>query len=192
MTTAAVILAAGGSTRLGEPKQMLRWRGATLLERAVRTAGAAGFDPVIVVLGAAAARISEESDLRSAWVVVNPRWAEGMAGSIRAGVELAQGFPAVDGVVLLLCDMPGVEEAHLRALVEAGDAVVGSGYAGRVGVPAYVARERFADLLALEGDAGARTLLEGARAILLSTAAARDVDTPEDAAQLLADDGAAD
>ena len=188
MTTAAVILAAGGSTRLGEPKQMLRWRGATLLEGVVRTATAAGLQPVIVVLGAAAARISEESDLRSAWVVVNPRWADGMASSVRAGVELAKGFPEVEGVVLLTCDMPGVGEAHLRALLERGEAVVGSAYAGRVGVPAFLARERFRDLLVLKGDAGARTLLQGAAAIPLSDEAAWDVDTPEDATRLSAED----
>lgn len=184
VTTAAVILAAGGSTRLGEPKQLLRWRGATLLEHAVRTAVTAGLEPVIVVLGAGAARISEESDLRRAWVVVNPRWAEGMAGSVRAGVELAQSFAEVGGVVLLTSDMPGVEADHLRALVEAGEAIAGSAYAGRVGVPAFFGREHFAALLQLEGDAGARDLLRAARSLPLSPEAMHDVDTPEDVARL--------
>lgn len=187
MTTAAVILAAGASSRLGEPKQMVRWHGMTLLERSVAVAKEAGLDPVIVVLGASAARVSEVCDLRQAWVVVNPRWSEGMASSVRAGMELAENFPKVDGAVLLTCDMPLVGAAHLRALVDAGEAVVGSGYAGRVGVPAFFARRRFQELLTLAGDTGARALLRGSAAVALAEDTAHDVDTPEDVARLLRD-----
>ncbi len=184
MTTAALVLAAGASTRLGQPKQTVRWRGETLLERAVRVAGVAGLAPVVVVLGASAARISEGCDLRAAWVVVNPRWSEGMGSSVRAGMELVEGFGEVDGVVLMTCDMPRVEAGHLRALVDACEEVVGSGYAGREGVPAYFARRRFGELKRLVGDAGARALLRGTRTVPLAEDEAWDVDTPEDAQQL--------
>ena len=83
---AAVVLAAGASTRLGEPKQLIAIGGETLLERAVRTAREAGCAPVVVVLGADAERIRERCDLGDALAVVNEEWQEGMASSIRIGV----------------------------------------------------------------------------------------------------------
>ncbi len=190
MTKAAVVLAAGASTRLGEPKQMLEAGGMTLLDRAVRTAFAAGCEPVVVVLGASAAAIAERCDLRRAWVVVNAGWAEGMGSSVRAGVELAAGFAEVSGLVLMTCDMPGVSAEHLRALAGSGGEVVASGYAGREGtgggggarrgVPAFFPRVSFAALLGLRGEAGARELLREVRVIALA-GGEMDVDTPEDA-----------
>ena len=178
--TAAVILAAGASTRLGESKQLLELGGKTLLERAVETALSAGCDPVVVVLGANAGRIAAGSDLRRAWVVVNAGWAEGMGSSVRAGVELVQGFATVGGLVLMTCDMPGVLSAHLARLVGEGAATVASRYAGRAAVPAYFPRGSFAGLLQLEGDAGARTMLDGVKTVDL-VGGEMDVDTPADA-----------
>ena len=180
MTTAAVILAAGASTRLGEPKQLLEIGGTTLLERAVAIAFEAGCEPVVVVLGAGAAAITEQCDLRRAWVVVNAGWAAGMASSVRAGVELVQGFAEVSGLVLMTCDMPGVSAAHLAALIGDSVAVRGSRYAGRTGVPAYLPRASFMSLLRLDGDAGARELLREADFIELANGE-MDVDTPADA-----------
>ena len=177
--TVAVVLAAGASSRLGEPKQLLQLGGSTLLERAVATAFAAGCDPVVVVLGANAAAVAAGCDLRRAWVVVNAGWAEGMSSSVRAGVELVQGFAAVDGLVLMTCDMPGVTAAHLAALAGKGEMIVASHYAQRAAVPAYFPRSSFARLLALEGEAGARALLEGVETVEL-VAGEMDVDTPAD------------
>lgn len=180
MTTAAVVLAAGASTRLGEPKQLLKIGGTTLLERAVDVAFLAGCEPVVVVLGAGAALIAEQCNLRRAWVVVNAGWAAGMASSVRAGVELVQGFAEVSGLVLMTCDMPGVSAGHIAALIGDGAAMRGSRYAGRRGVPAYLPRASFASLLRLDGDAGARELLREADSIELADGE-MDVDTPEDA-----------
>src|SRR5205823_6575293 len=84
--TAAVILAAGASTRLGQPKQLIVLGGETLLDRAVRVAAEAGCWPVVVVLGADARRVLARCPLRSAAVLVNPWWQEGMASSLRLGV----------------------------------------------------------------------------------------------------------
>jgi len=176
------VLAAGGSARLGRPKQLEEVRGERLLERAVRVAAEAGFDPVVAVLGAAAKRISEECDLRRSWVVVNPGWAEGMGSSVRAGVELVESFREVTGAVLMTCDMPAVTAEHLRALADAGEEVVASKYAERRGVPAYFARGRFAELRELRGDVGARELLRGAKVVELPGGEV-DVDTAEDLAR---------
>lgn len=175
---AAVVLAAGGSARLGEPKQLVTLAGETLLERTVRTAREAGCSPVVVVLGAAAEQIVAACDLSDAVVVVNEFWAEGMGASVRLGVAEVQG---ADGVVLMTCDQPAVTAGHLRALMASGE-VAGSAYAGRVGVPAYFPAAEFAGLLELRGDSGARELLRGVAGVDLPGGEV-DVDTVEDLAR---------
>ena len=183
VTTAALILAAGASTRLGEPKQLVRVKGETLLDRAVRVAGDAGCEPAVVVLGAYAKQIEAGCDLRRAWVVVHAGWMEGMGSSVRAGMELVQGFAEVRGVVVMTCDMPEVTAAHLRLLSEEPEVVVGSQYEGRRGVPAYFPRASFAELLAMSGDAGAREILRSARVVELA-GGEMDVDTAADVQRL--------
>ena len=183
MTRAALILAAGASTRLGEPKQLVQISGETLLDRALRLAADAGCEPVVVVLGAHAKQIEAVCDLRRAWVVVHAGWVEGMGSSLRAGMELVQGFAEVSGVVVLTCDMPKVTAEHLRGLgAEPGEAAA-SEYAGRRGVPAYFPRALFAELLGLQGDAGARELLRTARGVEL-VGGEMDVDTVADLERL--------
>jgi CTP:molybdopterin cytidylyltransferase MocA len=177
--TAAVVLAAGASTRLGEPKQLARLAGETLLERAVRTAREAGCSPVVVVLGAEAGLIVEQSDLSDAVVAVNDEWSEGVASSIRVGVGVVRD---ADGVVLMTCDQPAVTAAHLRALMKTGEATA-SHYAGRNGVPAYLPKTAFAQLMELRGDMGARELLREAAAVELAHGEL-DVDTAEDLARV--------
>lgn len=178
MKVAGVVLAAGGSSRLGEPKQLVHLGGITLLERAVAVMLEAACDPVVVVLGASAARISAECDLSRAWVVVNAGWTEGMGSSIRAGMELVTGFRDVSGAVVMTCDMPAVTASHLRLVMEGGTEIVSSRYAGRNGVPAYFPRASFAGLLELRGDMGARELLQGSSAAELE-GGELDIDTQD-------------
>ncbi len=181
--TAALVLAAGASSRLGEPKQLVRIAGETLLDRAVRLAGEAGCEPIVVVLGSAAKTVAAGCDLRRAWVVVNAGWAEGMGSSIRAGMELVDGFAEVGGVLMQTCDMPRVSAEHLRLLAAEPEEEVASAYDGRCGVPAYFPRTAFAELLGLHGDAGAREMLRQARVVELGDDA-MDVDTAADVARL--------
>ncbi len=175
MSIAAVVLAAGASTRLGEPKQLVRLGGESLLERAVRVAREAGCSPVVVVLGASAGMIRSTCDLGDARVVVNEDWASGMGSSVAVGVSGLQG---VDGCVVMTCDMPAVTASHLRSLM-AADEVTASAYAGRRGVPAYFPASAFAALRELRGDAGARELLKEARCVEL-VGGELDVDTVGD------------
>jgi len=175
---AAVVLAAGASTRLGEPKQLIVIEGETLLERAVRTAREANCAPVVVVLGANAERIREQCDLGDAVVVVNEAWEEGMASSIRIGVDALGG---TDGVVLMTCDQPAVTADHLRALMRSAE-VTASAYAGRRGVPAYFPVRSVPELLRLRGDAGARDLVRSAAAVELA-GGELDVDTHRELAR---------
>jgi molybdenum cofactor cytidylyltransferase len=177
--TAAVVLAAGASTRLGEPKQLVTLAGETLLERAVRAARESGCSPVIVVLGAGYVEILGYSRLGDAVPVINAEWVEGMASSIRLGVR-ALGSVAKDvaGVVLMACDQPAVTASHLRALMTSGE-ITASAYAGRRGVPAYFPKASFAALMELRGDVGARHLLRDAATIDLP-GGELDIDTAID------------
>jgi molybdenum cofactor cytidylyltransferase len=175
VNVAAVVLAAGASTRLGEAKQLVRFGSENLLERALRVARDADCSPVVVVLGASAAEVQARSELGDAVVVVNDNWAEGMGGSIRFGVGFLRD---VDGCVVMTCDMPAVTAGHLRSLVDSGG-VTASSYAGRRGVPAYFPVSTFASLMHLHGDVGARDLLRSARCVELA-GGELDVDTGED------------
>jgi CTP:molybdopterin cytidylyltransferase MocA len=181
--TAAIVLAAGASTRLGEPKQLVVLGGETLLERALRTARAAGCMPVVIVLGARYVEIVDSCTLSDAVPVINHNWKQGMSSSIRLGVQTLESIGEdSDGVVLMTCDQPAVTAEHLRALMTAGD-VRASGYAGQKGVPAYFPAASFAELMALQGDTGARELLRGAEAIELP-GGELDVDTADHLAQV--------
>lgn len=173
---AAVILAAGASTRLGTPKQLALLVGETLLARAVRVATEAACAPVLVVLGANAELISASGPFHDARLVVNPTWPEGMASSIRAGLQALAG--QVDGTILMTCDQPAVTPAHLRQLATRNpDEVTASAYANRRGVPAYFPSRLFPQLLALTGDEGARTLLQIGATLPLPNGEL-DIDTP--------------
>jgi molybdenum cofactor cytidylyltransferase len=169
-----VVLAAGASRRLGRAKQSVEIGGETLLERAVRVAVEAGLSPVIVVVR------DEEAwkSLHGCEVVENALAEEGMASSIRVGVARAEEL-GVEGLVVMACDQVALRAEHLRALCEAVDRVTGSGYAGKVGIPAYFPAKKFPELMELRGDVGARELLLGA-AVVVDEALGLDVDTEAD------------
>jgi molybdenum cofactor cytidylyltransferase len=189
MPVAAMVLAAGASSRLGQPKQLLRHAGETLLNRAVRLANEAGAEPVLAVLGAHAARIQAAVSLQKTITVFNTQWEMGMATSIHAGLHaLEQIEPGVAGVMILSCDQPRLGAAHLRALIEsfvaqAESAIVASAYAGIHGVPAVFPRLVFQELFAFRGDQGARALLLRPRCPLIALPFAGgevDIDEPGD------------
>ena len=166
----AIVLAAGASKRLGQPKQLLRLTGTqeTLLEHTLRAARAAELQPVFVVLGAQAEAIAAATKLQGATVLHNPEWPEGMASSIRCGVRAVQEqAPEAAGVLLLVCDQPALASEHLRAMLAVHraqpEAIVASHYAETFGVPLLAPRALFADLSALTGDRGARALLQNPR-----------------------------
>jgi len=179
---AAVVLAAGASTRLGQPKQLVTLSGEALLDRAIRTARQAGCAPLIVVLGANQAEILAEIQLDDALPVINDRWREGIASSIRLGVHTLELVAKdAEGVLLMTCDQPAVTARYLNLLMLRQE-VKASRYAGRNGVPAYFPRKYFEDLVALVGDAGARTLLAQASFEDL-VHGELDIDTAEDLAR---------
>ncbi len=188
MSVAAIIVAAGASCRLGQPKQLVLMDGEPLLQRAIRSAIEAGAKPVFVVLGAHREAIQKTIDLRSATVLVNDNWDEGLASSIRIGVKAVDSVASgITGVLLMTCDQPRVIARHLSILIEKSEeqptAMIASVYARTRGTPAVFPRVMCADLLVLRGDKGARGLLEKApRPVVevLLDGGEVDIDRPED------------
>jgi molybdenum cofactor cytidylyltransferase len=181
VSIAAVILAAGFSRRLGRAKQSVEFAGEMLVERAVRVAREAGLMQVIVVVNREAG-FCEVLQGRGCVIVLNELAEEGMASSIRRGVSAAVTLRA-SGVVLMTCDQVELEVGHLQGLLVNPGRIAGSGYAGRVGIPAYFPAAAFGDLLVLQGDTGAKELLKGER-VVVEERLAVDVDTEEDLAKL--------
>jgi CTP:molybdopterin cytidylyltransferase MocA len=165
MTVAAIVLAAGASRRLGQPKQLLMHGGEMMIERAIRLVNEAGAAPVITVLGAFHELIREAVQLSNFTPVINNAWNQGISTSIQAGLAaLLDGDPQTPGALILACDQPRLSAEHLRAMLEAfcaeaALAIVASTYKGVLGIPAVFPREVFAELCALRGDKGARSLL---------------------------------
>ena len=184
MRTAAVILAAGGSRRMGRAKHLLRLPdGRTMPCRAADAAAEAGCDPVVVVLGPDAEEVA--ATLGPHRHVINDRWPDGMGGSIRIGVDAVAD---TDAVLLALADQPRVTSSELRQLMDAArdSGAAASAYAGTIGVPACLHRPHFAALRSLDPAAGAKVLLQSLPnlAVIDLPAAADDADTPEDAERL--------
>ncbi|MGI0483904.1 nucleotidyltransferase family protein [Pantanalinema rosaneae CENA516] len=188
-----VILAAGASRRLGTPKQLLQYQGGSLIQRVVATAIAAVGEPIIVVLGANAAQIQAELQNVAVQVVINPEWIQGLSASIRTGIEtLLTVQPEVAAVVLLVCDQPLISHHFIQQLVttyrQTEQPIVASEYAGVVGVPALFDRRLFPALIRLNGDRGAKPILQQYSHSLQTVScpdAACDIDTPIDYTQLL-------
>jgi molybdenum cofactor cytidylyltransferase len=173
---AAIILAAGSSKRLGQPKQLIEIGGETLLQRAVSKALGATLDPVLVVVNNAS--LIEPLQTMGVQVLINYRHLEGMATSILAGVRWCSSNN-VSGVVIMACDQPAVTSEHLLELTKYPEITSGSGYAGKIGIPAYFPAAAFGDLLKLQGDSGARDILRTARTVVAEDLQL-DVDTEQD------------
>ncbi len=196
MTTAintvyAIILAAGASSRLGSPKQLLEWRQRPLLAHAIANAQLVLSDRIIVVLGAHADEISGAIDLEPVTTVHNPQWADGLSASIRAGINA---LPTdATAVLLMLCDQPLVTAEHLRHLLAAWQTapqrIAVSEYAAAFGVPAIFPNVFFAQLAAMQGDKGAKSLLIRQEDSLVKVPLAEaelDIDTHQDFQRLQA------
>ena len=188
----AIILAAGGATRFGGPKQLLKFQGETLVRRALRAATEGGCTQVAVVVGESGTLIKDELSKMPGCVVENPDWPRGLGTSIRCGLRLLLvSMPPLDAAVVMACDQPLVEGATIAALLaqqeKSGKAIVASRYANTVGIPALFGRSCFAALLALPDDSGAKTLIESRSdevAWIEFEKGAIDIDTRADFEQL--------
>jgi molybdenum cofactor cytidylyltransferase len=185
-----LVLAAGGSSRLRRPKQLLPYRGTTLLDWVLGTARACAFDQLVVALGGAAGDVRARVDLTGADVVVNDAYGSGCSSSIAAALGVVH--PRCDVLVLLLGDQPGVTPATVGALLAGrGDAPLAvCRYDDGRGHPFAFARSAFGELAELHGDKGVWKLLDrrgGAVAeVAIPGAVPLDVDTAGDYAAVLA------
>ena len=164
MSVAAVVLAAGGSTRFGKPKQFALFQGETFIKRIVAAAIEAGCAPVVVVTGEDSAQITSELTQFAISIAMNPRWSSGLGSSIGVGVQRAMDLAAdLDASLLLTCDQPFVTAAVLAQIIQlrltSGKPIVASAYAGTLGIPALFDRSCFPTLLQLKGDRGAKGII---------------------------------
>jgi molybdenum cofactor cytidylyltransferase len=184
----AIILAAGGSERFGRPKQLLNFRGESLVRRAVRAAEKGGCGRIAVVVGEQRDLIESELQATTAFVIHNPKWRQGLGTSIGAGLQdLLNARPKVEAAVVLACDQPFVDSQTISALMtmreDSGKPIVASRYANTLGVPALFDCSCFPALLALPDDSGAKALIEargGDVAEISFEQGAIDIDTHAD------------
>jgi len=189
-----VVLAAGSSSRMGRPKQALQYCGQSLLRRASLAALGGGCSPVIVVTGAHAEPSRAELNGLQVREVFNPQWQTGIASSIRTGLDgLLAANPNAAAAVFLLCDQPRVTADVISGLIAAHRGsqrpVIASSYGESFGVPALFGRSLFAQLVRLEGIAGAKHVIEENASdaqFLPFPDGEVDVDTPNDFSRLVA------
>ena len=160
-----IILAAGDSSRLGRPKQLLPFGDKTLLAHIVDEALEASLDPVVVVTGAYAAAIGESLKGQPVTIAHNPRWAEGMASGIVTGLaDLLSLQPRSDGVIVSVCDQPYLSASLLREMVKqfrvSDKRLIACSYGGILGTPVLFGSRYFGVLPTLSGTQGAKKLLQ--------------------------------
>jgi len=183
-----VILAAGASKRLGEPKQLLKYDHKNLLQRTIDAAVNSVAGTVVIVLGANADQISHEINKSGINVIVNTEWEEGMASSIKIGLnELLFISPSIDAVILMVCDQPHISSELINDIInkqkETGKSIVTCDYGEAFGPPALFHRSLFNELMHLKGDVGARKIIHlhsNDVATILFTKGKIDIDTKED------------
>jgi molybdenum cofactor cytidylyltransferase len=186
----AVILAAGSSDRMGEPKQLLRLGELTMIERVLKNVRCSGADEIVLVLGASAEEIQRQvpcSLLAGVKVVVNSGYAEGMAGSLREGLDAIAERMA--GALVVLADQPFVRAETMNRIISAyrgSQAKIAiPHYEGKRGNPVLLDRSIFAEAMALEGDTGCRAIFRNHPEAILEVdvedeGIVLDMDSPED------------
>jgi molybdenum cofactor cytidylyltransferase len=161
---AAVVLAAGSSTRFEKPKQFALFQGETFIKRIVTAAIEAGCAPVVVVTGEDSTQVTLDLTGLSVSIAMNPGWSSGVGSSIRVGVQRAMDLAAdLNALLLLTGDQPFVTAAVLAQIIQlrltSGKPIVASAYATTLGIPALFDRSCFPDLLRLKEDSGAKKII---------------------------------
>ncbi|SIS74018.1 molybdenum cofactor cytidylyltransferase [Zobellia uliginosa] len=184
---AILILAAGSSSRMGKPKQLLPWHDTTLLGHAIRTAKASKAIRALTVLGANAKKIRTETTEAFAFTE-NTAWESGMGSSIAHGAaSLMASDKDIEGILIMLADQPLIKESYLNLLIDHSirhkDKIIATTYKHRAGVPALFPKPYFEALLKLNKDFGAKQLLQEEENQVIRLSAGQniiDIDTSED------------
>lgn len=192
MSTAAVVLAAGGSKRLGRTKQLEPWGESNLLSHVVARTLEFPVDEVWVVIGHDAEQVLADSQLGDAYVVENFEWEEGIASSLRVGLDALTRLSRCDQALIVIGDQPEIMVETVEELLEsharAGKPVTVPKYRYSWGNPVVVGRSLWPRVMSLEGDEGAQRLWqahpEWVNEVWFSESAPRDVDTEADVTEL--------
>jgi molybdenum cofactor cytidylyltransferase len=192
MSTAAVVLAAGGSKRLGRTKQLEPWGDSNLLGHVVARTRQFPVDEVWVILGHDSGQILEDTDLGDAYVVENLEWEEGIASSLRVALDALTRLSRCDQALVVIGDQPDVPVATVEELLashaRAGKPVTLPKYRYSRGNPVLIDRSLWARVMSLEGDEGAKRLWqahpEWVNEVWFSDSGPRDVDTETDVTEL--------
>lgn len=185
---AIIVLAAGASSRMSRPKQLLKIGGETLIEKMTNAALSAAGGQVIVVLGAFYEEIAETLKHFPVTLLKNDYWRDGMSSSVTCAMEyIHNSSPDTEAVILMVGDQPYLTPATLKRLVSkwksSGKAIIASSYADTYGVPVLFSRNLFSELAALKGSNGAKSILAKHREAVELVAfpgGATDLDTPDD------------
>jgi molybdenum cofactor cytidylyltransferase len=196
---AIIILAAGASTRMGKPKQLLEYKGRSLIQHAVEVAIASVCYPIIVVLGAYAEDIKPEIATLSVEAIENSFWQQGMSTSIRIGIEtLNKSNCKAEAAILMLCDQPFVSPCLIERLIKVYQTtqapIVASEYDRILGVPALFDRTLFPQLTILSNDTGAKKIIQKYVRQVAKVSFPEgiiDIDTPQDYSSAIAQEAVA-
>jgi len=164
MNTGIIILAAGNSSRLGRPKQLLKFKDKTLIEWTIKAALETHFQPVLVILGAFADQIREKLPAEIQFII-NEHWQEGMASSIAAGLaEILRQLPDLENVIIMVSDQAFINSKVLLELQEkhisSKKGIIASRYVQTTGTPVLFNKQYFSELLSLTGNNGAKSMLK--------------------------------
>ncbi|NNE31068.1 MAG: nucleotidyltransferase family protein [Winogradskyella sp.] len=189
MKTAILILAAGASSRMKSPKLLLPYKNRTLIGWSISHALASKANHVSVVLNNETTKLKTEVDSYDVRAIINANFKNGLSSSIAAGVKE---FILYDAILITLADQPNVDAIYLNKMIDYSitnpNTVIGSKYKEAVGVPALFPKTYFNELLNLDGDTGAKTLLNNESIPVLTIASKVnlfDVDTPKDYSDLI-------
>ena len=188
-----IILAAGSSSRMGKPKQLLEFDGMTLLCHATIEAANSKAKSVITVLGANADLIENEIDGDIVYIVKNENWNGGIASSVRLGLStLLNQTPSIEAVIFMVCDQPYISSAVLNNLIntyqKTGKRIVACNYGEAIGPPALFHKSLFSELMQLKGDKGAKVIIQKDKdrvGLVNFPLGNVDIDTEDDYSRLL-------
>lgn len=183
-----VLLAAGASTRMGSPKQLLKHAGTNLLQHSIKAAEGSTAGSVLVVLGAHSSTILKEIKDSTAHFVCNPEWTEGMAASLRCGISSLLSFnPQLEAAMILVADQPFVTTDLLNELIDSyrkeEKGIIACNYGDTYGPPVLFDKRYFPELMQLTGDTGAKRLVQthlNDTVMISFPEGAIDIDTKED------------
>ena len=185
---AAIILAAGSSSRMGQSKQLISIAGETLLNKTINTVTQVGAVKTVVVIGANHQAIKPGSKSEVVEFIYNQQWENGMGNSLKFGLNhVMTHFREIEAALFLVCDQPLLDVQHLRKIVETFEQtkspIVASFYSGKNGVPVLFHKSMFLELLNIDNQQGAKKIIELNSTLVKSVDfpnGAFDLDTPED------------